>query len=53
MLLELRVGAPRDLALAVEHEAGGTRGPLVDREDHPREAIAAGYLSLIVLKTPA
>jgi hypothetical protein len=36
MLLELAVGAPARPPLLVEHHAGRPRGPLVDRQDHPR-----------------
>ena len=36
VLLELRVGAPRDPPLGVEDEAGRARRPLVDREDQGR-----------------
>ena len=39
VLLELAVGAAGDPALAVEDEAGGAGRPLVDREDHGREAM--------------
>src|SRR5439155_603805 len=33
VLRELRVGAPDDAPLAVDHEHGRTRGPLIDRDD--------------------
>src|SRR5437867_5120179 len=33
VLRELRVGAPDDAPLAVEHEHGRARGPLIDRDD--------------------
>ena len=38
VLLELAVGAPGGPAVVPEHDAGRARGPLVDREDHRREA---------------
>jgi hypothetical protein len=39
VLRELAVGAADQLALEVEHQAGRPRGPLVDGEQHGREAI--------------
>ena len=33
VLRELRVGTPDDAPLAVEHEHGRARGPLIDRDD--------------------
>ena len=40
VLRELAVGAPDQLALEVEHQAGRARRPLVDGEQHARQAIS-------------
>src|SRR5439155_1612717 len=40
VLRELRVGAPDDAPLAVEHEHGRPRGPLIDRDDDGHRLLA-------------